>query len=178
MSSDDERTPSEALTAFLAKCDAEHERVRLEVLAAAGTIKEAHLRHLVAVLSIEAALDAKRQAMRYVPADVDPADVVPHFGRVLGRIESHKKMVAKFTALAEEGEVERNRGREIARRNAQVGVERAEHAIVTELDRHIVALGRLTAPEAIDAEQARHDRKLAELNLKAEGALAALEAVT
>lgn len=175
---DDGRAPSETLTSFLAKCDAEFERARLEALESVSTVREPHLKRLGAVLSVAAGLEAKRQVMRFVPDELDLADIRPHFERLLGQIQSHEKMVTKFTAEAEAGEAERNRGREIARRNAQVGVDRAEHAIRAELERHNAAVGRLATVDAIDAEHTRHERKIAELMLKAEGALSALAAVS
>ncbi len=168
---------SEALEAFLREAEAEFERARRVELDKLIGVTEPHLRKFGNVMSVHLGLAAKEAFMRSVPETLLDATEQP-YAQLLGLIESHNKFLAKITEETAAIEAEIQRGREIARRNAQVGLDRAEQQIEAELTRHERALATLTSPEAVDAENTRHATRSAELVSKAEGALAALAAVT
>ncbi len=168
---------SEALEAFLREAEAEYEKARRVELDKLVGVKEPHLRKFGNVMSVHLGLAAKERFMRSVPENLLDATERP-YAQLLGLIQSHNKFLANVTEETAAIEDEIQRGREIARRNAQVGLDRAEQQIEAELARHELALATLTSPEAVEAEHAKHAKKSAELVLKAEGALAALAAVS
>ncbi len=174
---EDRQARQDEAAAFLAKCHAEFERERKKHMATLVGVTEKHLRKFGNVMAVSLALAAKRKMMRFPPERIGE-HVREEYDGLVRQINTHNKLLAKVTEEATAAEAERERGREIARRNAQVGVDRSLQLIDAEIARHEKALATLTTPAAIDAEHERHAARAAELTLKAEGALAALAAVT
>lgn len=165
---------AEILATFLAKCDAAFEEARLARLAESP----ARPTPIDAVESIAAALDAKRQVMRYVPEGLDESDVRPHFGRLLGQIQTHAKVDAKVRAQYEANQAEAIRGRAIALENAELGLEKALAAMADEEERHASAVADCLTHSALEKENAKHARVMAMLERKADGSLKAISAVS
>jgi hypothetical protein len=153
---------------LVALSESEAERVRLKALALMPPNAAPHVRKFVAVESVAAAWRRRLAVLESAEDEIDGA--TEEAQRAAAFIKSHDKLRALVEAAYDAAEAEVSRGREIAKVNATVGVRRTLAAIEEEEARHASASDQ-------SADRPRHDKRMAELNLKAEGALAALSAV-
>ena len=164
--SDDAESNRELLAEYLAESRAAFEAARLAHLdkTPPGACKAE--RGLYAVESILKAYEAEAEALRHVPHEIKD-EGIRLYRRQLSIIASHAQRLERVRAKAAPEIALAKHGHDLARANAERGLEKVVEDLRNEIDRHKRA-------KPSDREDERHMKSLSSLRARAAGAMRAL----